>query len=144
MVEEFDFDESSFRNICRAVAGDAAALRDLLRGSGQSLSRTLDDLDIVLDQATELRLAVIGDFKRGKSSVINAVVGEDVLPTDVLPCTSGIIDPVMSSSRSRVPRARPTRSRMSPRPGGFERRGCRMASSSWIPRDSTRTNSASP
>lgn len=92
MVEAPDFDESSFRNACMAVAGDAAELRELLHGSGQSMSRTLDDLEIVLDQAMELRLAVIGDFKRGKSSVINAVVGEDLLPTDVLPCTSGIIE----------------------------------------------------
>lgn len=92
MPDVSEFDEESFREVCLAVADDAAELRELLQRSGQPTSRTLDELGIVLDQALELRLAVVGDFKRGKSSVINAVVGEDVLPTDVLPCTSGIIE----------------------------------------------------
>ena len=33
-------------------------------------------------------LVVAGEFKRGKSSVINALLGEQVLPTGVLPLTS--------------------------------------------------------
>jgi len=35
-------------------------------------------------------LAVVGQFKRGKSSLINALVGREVLPTGVLPLTSAI------------------------------------------------------
>lgn len=35
-------------------------------------------------------LAVVGQFKRGKSSLINAIVGREVLPTGVLPLTSAI------------------------------------------------------
>ena len=92
MLELPEFDESYFSGVCLAISEDAADLRELLRRGGNPTSRALDDLEVVLDQATELRLAVIGDFKRGKSSVINAVVGEPILPTDVLPCTSGIIE----------------------------------------------------
>jgi signal recognition particle receptor subunit beta len=36
----------------------------------------------------EFRLAVAGQFKRGKSTVVNALVGAPVLPTDVLPLSS--------------------------------------------------------
>lgn len=35
-------------------------------------------------------LAVVGQFKRGKSSLMNAVIGRDVLPTGLLPLTSAI------------------------------------------------------
>jgi GTP-binding protein EngB required for normal cell division len=35
-------------------------------------------------------LAVLGQFKRGKSSLMNAIVGREVLPTGVLPLTSAI------------------------------------------------------
>lgn len=35
-------------------------------------------------------LAVLGQFKRGKSSLMNAIVGEELLPTGVLPLTSAI------------------------------------------------------
>ena len=34
------------------------------------------------------RVAVIGEFKRGKSSLINSLIGSRVLPTDVLPMTA--------------------------------------------------------
>lgn len=36
------------------------------------------------------KVAVIGEFKRGKSSLINAIIGAEVLPTDILPMTATI------------------------------------------------------
>jgi predicted GTPase len=35
-------------------------------------------------------LAVVGQFKRGKSTLMNAILGRDVLPTGLLPLTSAI------------------------------------------------------
>jgi len=35
-------------------------------------------------------LAVLGQFKRGKSSLMNAIIGQEILPTGVLPLTSAI------------------------------------------------------
>lgn len=35
-------------------------------------------------------LAVLGQFKRGKSSLMNAIIGKELLPTGVLPLTSAI------------------------------------------------------
>ena len=52
----------------------------------------------VRDQAAEvagrlqdlrLEVAVVGEFKRGKSSLLNALVGREVLPVGVLPQTRG-------------------------------------------------------
>ena len=36
------------------------------------------------------RVAVIGEFKRGKSSLVNAIIGAQVLPTDILPMTATV------------------------------------------------------
>jgi ribosome biogenesis GTPase A len=40
--------------------------------------------------ADRFNLAVVGQFKRGKSSLMNAILGRDLLPTGVLPLTSTI------------------------------------------------------
>src|ERR671931_2633899 len=39
-------------------------------------------------QALDLEVAVVGEFKRGKSSLINALLGREVLPVGVLPLTA--------------------------------------------------------
>ncbi|SHM28158.1 small GTP-binding protein domain-containing protein [Caldanaerovirga acetigignens] len=48
------------------------------------------DIDYELDKLLKNRfnLAVVGQFKRGKSTFINAVLGEKVVPTAVVPLTS--------------------------------------------------------
>src|SRR5690606_4125647 len=44
-------------------------------------------------QADNFRIAVLGEFKRGKSTLINALVGErDLMPSDTLPCTSALTE----------------------------------------------------
>lgn len=54
-------------------------------------------------QATRTRfnVAVLGQFKRGKSSVLNALIGQALLPTDVLP-TTGVITVVSASQDSHL------------------------------------------
>lgn len=56
----------------------------------QNDARTAAELTTLAERADErqFRLAVAGQFKRGKSSVINAFLGRPLLPTDVLPLTS--------------------------------------------------------
>src|SRR4029453_11492500 len=39
-------------------------------------------------QSPRLGVAVVGEFKRGKSSLLNALVGREVLPVGVLPLTA--------------------------------------------------------
>ncbi|MFN3398115.1 MAG: dynamin family protein, partial [Sulfurimicrobium sp.] len=39
-------------------------------------------------QSSVFRLVVVGEFKRGKSSVLNALIGADILPVGVVPLTA--------------------------------------------------------
>src|SRR5690242_13772945 len=58
--------------------------RDLARqiaGAGRSLHERL---------SSAFSIMIVGDFKRGKSTLINALVGQDVAPTDVAPETMSI------------------------------------------------------
>ncbi len=54
------------------------------------LESTVDDLELVSHNLAEgaFRLLVLGDMKRGKSTFLNALIGENILPTDVNPCTA--------------------------------------------------------
>jgi hypothetical protein len=74
----------------QAVVREVRGLKRLFAagGSGQA-----DDAcqDLIVRLAEDrFTLAVVGQFKRGKSSVMNAVIGRDLLPTGVLPLTSAI------------------------------------------------------
>ncbi|MEM9215973.1 MAG: dynamin family protein [Cyanobacteria bacterium P01_F01_bin.150] len=55
-----------------------------------SLDREVDDLSNVKTglQQGVFRLLVLGDMKRGKSTFLNALIGENLLPSDVNPCTA--------------------------------------------------------
>lgn len=59
--------------------------------SGQlALAGDIENLDLVTKnlQMGSFRLLVLGDMKRGKSTFLNALIGEDLLPSDVAPCTA--------------------------------------------------------
>lgn len=60
----------------------------------KTIRRTLED--------EKFRLVVLGQFKRGKSTFINALLGDDVLPVDVIPATSVITE----ICHDAVPRAK--------------------------------------
>ncbi len=45
-----------------------------------------DTIDKVADEHFEV--AIVGEFKRGKSTLINALLGQEILPADVLPATA--------------------------------------------------------
>lgn len=42
--------------------------------------------------SARLKILVAGQFKAGKSTLLNAMLGDDVLPNDVLPCTAVITE----------------------------------------------------
>ncbi|MEA5533072.1 dynamin family protein [Crocosphaera sp. XPORK-15E] len=54
------------------------------------LDRDIEDLSKVSKNLREcvFRLLVLGDMKRGKSTFLNALIGENLLPSDVNPCTA--------------------------------------------------------
>ena len=55
-----------------------------------SLEADIDDLNIASQNIRKgvFRLLVLGDMKRGKSTLLNALIGENLLPSDVNPCTA--------------------------------------------------------
>jgi replication fork clamp-binding protein CrfC len=61
------------------------------RFSGKlGLDREIADLAIAQGNIRQgvFRLIVLGDMKRGKSTFLNALIGENLLPSDVNPCTA--------------------------------------------------------
>ncbi len=55
-----------------------------------SLDRDIEDIKATSKNLSSgvFRLMVLGDMKRGKSTFLNALIGEKLLPSDVNPCTA--------------------------------------------------------
>jgi len=73
-----------------SLAGQLRIVRDALTVLGRTNGeRQCGELVVKLAE-DRFTLAVLGQFKRGKSSLMNAVIGRELLPTGVLPLTSAI------------------------------------------------------
>ena len=88
-----DGDPKELRDYTRkklAIANHLRALLDVLKKRGsESHFRRCEELMVKLAE-DRFTLAVVGQFKRGKSSLMNAIIGRELLPTGVLPLTSAI------------------------------------------------------
>jgi predicted GTPase len=73
-----------------SVTHQVRLLENLFR-SRESEERAAQCHDLMVKLAEDrFTLAVVGQFKRGKSSLMNALIGRELLPTGVLPLTSAI------------------------------------------------------
>jgi GTP-binding protein EngB required for normal cell division len=70
-----------------AILGQAEPALESAMGSESPLLSRLRGLRGRLEHE-RLQLAVLGQFKRGKSTFINALLGADVLPTGIIPLTA--------------------------------------------------------
>jgi len=70
----------------REVLEDTLGIFDSLGAAFSSDSQKLLDLKERIDEG-RFHLAVLGQFKRGKSTFLNALLGEALLPTSVVPLT---------------------------------------------------------
>ena len=63
---------------------------DQVRRVGEAFSKDASELALLRQRLAEGRfhLAVLGQFKRGKSTLLNALLGDSVLPTSVVPLTA--------------------------------------------------------
>jgi GTP-binding protein EngB required for normal cell division len=66
------------------------ALQQVLQEAGRTESDEQCRAMLVDLAEDRFNLAVVGQFKRGKSSLMNAIIGRDLLPTGLLPLTSAI------------------------------------------------------
>jgi replication fork clamp-binding protein CrfC len=57
---------------------------------GLGLETQVEDINVASKNLRQgvFRLLVLGDMKRGKSTFLNALIGENLLPSDVNPCTA--------------------------------------------------------
>jgi len=73
-----------------ALAAQLRVLCEALKQSGDE-TRFKQGEELMAKLAEDrFTLAVVGQFKRGKSSLLNAVIGRELLPVGVLPLTSAI------------------------------------------------------
>ena len=72
------------------VTASVRAVKQLFQAHG--VREATERCQALLVQLAEDRfnLAVVGQFKRGKSTLMNAILGRDLLPTGLLPLTSAI------------------------------------------------------
>lgn len=88
---EKQIDYGSYAGYKETVEGLTADLEQLLKLSEEiALVNTADSIRETIDKAKEehFEVAIVGEFKRGKSTLINALLGQEILPADVLPATA--------------------------------------------------------
>jgi GTP-binding protein EngB required for normal cell division len=73
-----------------ALANQLRLLRERFKKSGNADGQMQCEELMVKLAEDRFTLAVLGQFKRGKSSLMNAIIGRELLPTGVLPLTSAI------------------------------------------------------
>jgi replication fork clamp-binding protein CrfC len=88
-VAKFRFEVAGFFSQMAATLEQAET--EGKHASGElGLEAEIEDLNIASKNLRKgvFRLLVLGDMKRGKSTFVNALIGENLLPSDVNPCTA--------------------------------------------------------
>ncbi|MGQ9687538.1 MAG: dynamin family protein [Desulfobaccales bacterium] len=73
----------TYKQLQEALEQQLSSMMKLPEFQGSALPRLLDKL-----RQNRFHLVVLGAFKRGKSTLINALLGEAILPTAIVPLTS--------------------------------------------------------
>jgi ribosome biogenesis GTPase A len=68
-----------------------------------ALDRNIQIIDHLLSQNKAIDVAVLGQFKAGKSSFLNSFIGKEILPTGVIPLTS-VITRMTYSDKENMPK----------------------------------------
>jgi len=77
-----------YQKSCRSLAALASRLAAVFTNLGiDSRSEDLEHVVRKLD-ADRFRILVLGEMKRGKSTLINALLGQEILPAAAIPCTA--------------------------------------------------------
>ena len=79
---------ASYKQIVIDLTSDLKKLKEF--SEKLKLEGNVSSIDDVIHRLAEdnFQVAIIGEFKRGKSTTINALLGKDVLPMNVLPTTA--------------------------------------------------------
>ena len=88
-MDEMKFNSfSNYKQLVMELTGDLTRLRDFSRKL--KLEGSVASLDEVIKRLSEdtFNVAIVGEFKRGKSTLINALLEKSILPSDVMPTTA--------------------------------------------------------
>ncbi len=90
-LRDADLDKiKHYTRIKHAIAEQIRLMRNFLEESGDQDGEA-DCIELMAKLAEDrFTLAVMGQFNRGKSTLMNALIGRDLLPTGILPLTSVI------------------------------------------------------
>ncbi|MBK1987636.1 dynamin family protein [Sphaerospermopsis aphanizomenoides BCCUSP55] len=77
-----------YKKVERTLIDDLTKLRGY--SEKLKLNKSVELIDEVLNRIAErtFSVAIVGEFKRGKSTFINALLGKEILPSDILPCSA--------------------------------------------------------
>lgn len=90
-VKDMDIYEKTER-VCELLAEEEAVSGELSRA--ENLRRKLQEKDMTV--------AVIGQFKRGKSAVANSILGDKILPVGIVPITSAVTKVAYGDKKAEV------------------------------------------
>jgi predicted GTPase len=76
------------KKVANTLLNDLGALNRFsqklkLEEPGKLIQEVIDRI-----QQAAFSIAIVGEFKRGKSTLINALLGQEILPSDILPCSA--------------------------------------------------------
>lgn len=90
-VKDMDIYEKTER-VCELLAEEEAVSGEFSRA--ENLRRKLQEKDMTV--------AVIGQFKRGKSAVANSILGDRILPVGIVPITSAVTKVAYGEKKAEV------------------------------------------
>ena len=93
-------DLREYENAKFELAGMLRTLSEAAKETGEPVAAQIQDLFVRLAE-DRFNLAVVGRFGRGKSSLMNALIGIERLPTGILPLTA-VITAVVYGSTEKV------------------------------------------
>ena len=97
-VKEAALKRERLHKVILAVLDAAQRFKEI---TGDDNSETQDKLSGLAESAATdaFKILVVGEFKNGKSTFINALLSESVLPNDILPCTAVISEVVYGEDK---------------------------------------------
>ena len=78
----------NYQNMVGSVTKGITRLDSVCRH--MSMAAQADELDSISRRLNEhvFSVGIMGEFKRGKSTVINALLGQEIVPADIIPCSA--------------------------------------------------------
>ncbi|WP_204154492.1 dynamin family protein [Leptolyngbya sp. CCY15150] len=98
-LENFKVDQDRLRHLCQSLLSITQDYEEnvcQIPGQAQDILSLLDQV-----RNQKFRVAVVGEFSQGKSTLLNALLGEEIQPVRAIPC-SGTVTVLRFGEKTRV------------------------------------------